>query len=181
MVLADLTGFSVDVTIDELDVADVAVGQPVRMILDALPELDLRGSVERINPLAAAGTAVTSYNVRIALDEPAADVRAGMSAGADIVVATGTDVLIVPRRAVRSENGRFLIDIVNDAALCTADQSTWPADPARTPREVELGLSNEQVIEITTENIALTDCVYVPGVQSTLSLFGGPPPGVRNR
>lgn len=181
IVLADLTAFSVDVTIDELDVADVAVGQPVRLILDALPDLDLRGLVDRINPLAIASAAVTSYNVRITLDDPAPDVRAGMSAGADIVIATGTDVLIVPRRAVRSESGQFLIDIVNDAALCSADESTWPAEPERTARVVELGLSNEQVIEVTTDNVSVNDCVYVPGVQSRLSLFGGPPPGVRNR
>jgi HlyD family secretion protein len=180
VVLADLSSFRVDVTIDELDVADVAVGQPVKLLLDALPDLNLRGEVERINPLAVAGTAVTSYNVRITLDDPTAEVRAGMSAGADIVVAVGADVLLVPRRAVRSDSGRFVIDVVNDAALCRADEATWPVDPPRTAREVELGLSNEQVIEIVGDALTVEACVYVPGVQSRLTLFGGPPPGVRN-
>jgi HlyD family secretion protein len=181
VVLADLSSYRVDVTIDELDVADVAVGQSVLLLLDALPDLSLRGVVERINPLAVAGAAVTSYNVRITLEDPTAEVRAGMSAGADIVVATGTDVLLVPRRAVRSDNGQFVIDVVTDAGLCRADEASWPADPPRTARPVELGLSNEQVIEIVGDSLTVDECVYVPGVQSRLSLFGGPPPGVRNR
>ncbi|NJL32745.1 MAG: HlyD family efflux transporter periplasmic adaptor subunit, partial [Chloroflexaceae bacterium] len=53
MVLADLSSFDVDVTVDEIDVAQLAIGQPVQLTLDALPELPLEGEVEMISPLSS--------------------------------------------------------------------------------------------------------------------------------
>ncbi len=181
VVLADLTAFHVDVTVDEIDVAQLAEGQPVTLTLDALPNLNLTGTVSMINPLSNVGSAVTAYQVRI--ETPASDtrVRPGMSANADIVVAQKQNALIVPRRAVRAEQGRLFVDTLQDPALCQADQSTWPVQPQLTPVEVTTGLSNEFAIEISSGNLRENSCIYVAGVDARLNLLSGPPPGVRNR
>lgn len=183
VVLADLSGYYVDVTVDEIDVAQIAVGQPVTLVLDALPNLDLRGKVARINPLSIVQSGVTAYTVRIVTDNPPAAVRPGMSASADIIVAEKSDALIVPRRAVRAASGQFFVDVTADPGLCNVDIAQRPPQPALQAIAVQLGLSNDQVIEIVSGNIDLNSCVYVPGVDARINLFnaGGPPPGVRNR
>ncbi|MCG8348581.1 MAG: efflux RND transporter periplasmic adaptor subunit [Chloroflexales bacterium] len=181
IVLADLSSFYVDVTVDEIDVAQLQTEQPVTLTLDALPDLALAGEVAAISPLSNQQSAVTSYQVRIEIPATDTRVRAGMSANADIVVAEKPNVLIVPRRAVRAEQGKFFVDIVADQTLCQADPATWPIQPELTAIEVTTGLSNEFAIEILTGDLDENSCLHIEGVDARLDPLSGPPPGVRNR
>ncbi len=181
VVLADLSQYYVDVTVDEIDVAQIAVGQPVQLVLDALSDLNLRGTVERINPLSTVQSGVTAYTVRIVTSDTPATVRPGMSASADIVVAEKENALIVPRRAVRAQRGQFFVDLTTDPTLCNVDIALRPLQPQLQAVAVQTGLSNEQVIEIVAGDIDENSCVYVPGVDARIDLFSGPPPGVRGR
>lgn len=172
--LADISGFTVDVTVDEIDVSRIAAGQPVTLTLDALPDLRLAGEVQSIAPLAEEQAAVSSYRVRISTEAADPRVRAGMSAGADIVVARREAVLLVPRRAVRSDRGRLLVDVTRDPGLCQRPREELPPRPETEEREVTTGLSNEQLIEITG-GLDAASCVFVEGFDSRFTIFGGPP------
>lgn len=174
VVLADLASFYVDVTVDEIDITRVSAGQPVTLTLDALTDLALPASVELIAPLALPNAAVTSYQVRIAIPRADARVRAGMSVGADIVVAERENVLLTPRRAVRNDRGTLVVDIARDPGLCALPPEQWPLQPELNQAPVTVGLSNEQVIEITG-GLDPQACVYVEGVDQRLSFFSGPP------
>jgi len=124
--LVDNSRFHVDVEVDEIDVAQLVEGQPVEVTLDALPDVVLSGTVERIAPAAmgaaltdagmaasmgAGGSApmdtgviapgVVSYDVTIVLDSTDAPVRAGMSANATVTVEEVTDALLIPTWLVR--------------------------------------------------------------------------------
>jgi HlyD family secretion protein len=177
-VLADLSAYVVDVSVDEIDVSRLAVDQPASLTIDALPDLVLNGRVESIAPLASQQSAVAAYLVRIVIDGADERVRAGMSIGADIVVAQAENVLLVPRRAVVNDRGRFVVEVVEDAGLCAVPSEQHPAELRRTQRDVEVGLRNEQVIEIRG-GLTPAECVYVEGLDARFTLFGGPPPGVR--
>lgn len=178
LVLADLSSYHVDVTVDEIDVSRIAAGQPVTLTLDALPGLALPGAVETISPLASAGATVTSYQVRVTTSAQEPRLRAGMSANADIEVARKPNALVAPRRAVRNDRGRLVVDVPRDQALCLLPADQRPASVDLDQREVATGLSNEQLIEITS---GLDDrtCVYVEGIDARLNVLFGPPPGVR--
>jgi HlyD family secretion protein len=181
IVLADLSSFHVDVSVDEIDVSRLAAGQPVTLTLDALPELALPGRVEAINPLATARTTVISYQVRVTTASGDARVRAGMSANADIVVARKPNVLLTPRRAVRNDRGRLVVDLPSDPSVCGLPPEQRPPSVELSQREVKTGLSNEQVIEIAA---GLDDqtCVYVEGTDARIRIFENRgPPGGRNR
>ncbi|HMO57034.1 MAG TPA: efflux RND transporter periplasmic adaptor subunit [Roseiflexaceae bacterium] len=178
IVIADFSSYIVDVSVDEIDVSRLAIDQPATLVLDALPELSLSGRVESIAPLASEQSAVASYIVRLVISAADQRVRAGMSVGADIVVAQVEQALIVPRRAVSNDRGRLVVQVVDDPALCSQAAEQRPLDPPRSPRDVAVGLRNEQLIEIRS-GLAPSDCVYVEGVDQRFTLFGGPPPGVR--
>lgn len=99
--LIDLSRVRLTVSVDEIDVARLAVGLPVEVTVDALPDLVLRGEVERIGPAATMEAGAVSYPVVIVLDPTDAPLRAGMSATASILVDELTDQLIIPNWMVR--------------------------------------------------------------------------------
>ena len=101
VVVADLTSFHIDVGVDESSVGQLKVGQPVRVTIDALPDQDLTGHVDRIAPTATNVGGIISYKVTITLDPTSAAVRGGMSANVEIVTDTHTNVLIVPNWTIR--------------------------------------------------------------------------------
>ncbi len=174
IILADLSSFYVDVAVDEIDVSRVRASQPVTLTLDALPGLALQGEVASVAPLSTEQSAVTSYAVRLRVGADDVRVKPGMSTNADIVVDTKTDALVLPRRAVRNDQGRLVVDVPVNQAYCTADPATLPDDLELEQREVQIGLSNDQLIEITG-GLDTQTCVNVEGLDARSSpLFGRP-------
>jgi HlyD family secretion protein len=89
------------VSVDEVDVAQLALGQTAEVTLDALPGAVITGTVKQIAPIATLEGGVVTYDVTIDLlptDEP---IRADMSAEATIEVEELEDVLMIPTWVVR--------------------------------------------------------------------------------
>lgn len=103
MVLLDTSRFHLDVSVDEVDVAQLAADQPVAVQLEALSEMSLTGQVERVAPTATASAGLVNYTVRLLLNPTDAGLRAGMSATADIVVAEVQDAVLLPNWAIRRD------------------------------------------------------------------------------
>ena len=86
MTLADLSGLRIETTdLNEIDVARVEAGDEVAITFDALPDVEVRGTVVRIAPKAAEGSGV-NYTVVVEMDEAPAQLRWGMTAFVDIEV-----------------------------------------------------------------------------------------------
>ena len=88
LVIGDLTALQVETDdLSEVDVVEVAVGQKVKVTVDALPYLELRGQVSKIAPMAEERAGDIVYTVTIDLEEGAgASLRWGMTAYVDILV-----------------------------------------------------------------------------------------------
>jgi len=87
--------------IDEIDIALVRVGQEANIILDALPDEEVKGEVAFISPVGITLAGVVSYDTTITLENPVAELRDGMSATAEIIIERRDDVLSIPNRAIR--------------------------------------------------------------------------------
>ena len=109
--LPDSTRMQVTTKIDEAAVATVQEGMPVRIRLYAFSDVELTGSITKINsypePSSRYGPAVKEYETTIGIDElpedeagEPLDLRPGMSAEAKICVKTLRDVIHVPAHAV---------------------------------------------------------------------------------
>ena len=101
IVLADLSSFHIDVGVDEGSVGALADEQPVVITVDALPDRELTGRVNRIAPVATEQGGIVNYKVVIGLDKTDAAVRGGMSANVDIITEVRENVLIVPNWTIR--------------------------------------------------------------------------------
>jgi HlyD family secretion protein len=144
IVIADLGSFHVDVPVDELDVVQIKDGQTVRIVLDALAGEELTGVVTNVEPLATQNDRGTNtYNVTVEIDPSDATLRSGMTATVQIVTQSKPSAILVPRRAVQTENGESYVLIAKDGP---ADLQT--RRPASERRVVTLGLSNAEYIEV---------------------------------
>jgi len=160
VVLLDVTTFHLDVTVDEVDVAQLTSGQAVSITVDALPGALLRGHVERIAPTAMTVGGLVSYSVRLALDDGAADLRAGMSATAEIVVAEAHTVVLVPNWAIRRDRrtGQAYASLQQGEALVEVPITT--------------GLRGEAYTEVVS-GVAAGDVAAVTTARDTLDILGG--------
>jgi len=79
-VLSDFSSWKVETfDLTERDVPDIFVGQQVTVILDALPDLELSGTVEHISDMPSEKGGDITYTVTILLDEGAEKLRWGMT------------------------------------------------------------------------------------------------------
>jgi HlyD family secretion protein len=136
VVLTDLSQFEMKVLVDEIEVRQVAVGQPVRLSVDALPDSTITGKVIEISPTASNVNGVVAYAVTVAPDATNQPLRVGMSATAIITTADVDDVVLVPNRfiTVDRDTGEAYVYKMVDGA------------PAR--QQIELGLRNERESQI---------------------------------
>jgi HlyD family secretion protein len=98
--LIDPSLFHVTISVDELDVARLAVGQPARLSFDALPNTVVSGTVKHIAEAAALDEGVVTYDVRIDLAPTDAPIRADMTTSATIIVEEISDALTIPTWAL---------------------------------------------------------------------------------
>jgi len=105
MRVANFGSMEARVDVNENDVVNVGVGDPVRIKVDAYPGRLLNGSVKRIASTATVkneGTQqeVTNFEVRVQVTNPSVQLRPGMSASVDIETQTAHHVVAVPIQSV---------------------------------------------------------------------------------
>lgn len=165
--IVDLASYHVDLPIDELDIAQVQLGQRATIDVDALPGVSLGGTVSAIAPQATrSDSGTTTYEVTVTLDEDSLGVRSGMTAVVSIITEEKQDVVLAPRRAVRAEGGQSFVLVPNDAPVAAG------ATPGER-RPVELGLSNAEFVEIIS-GLEAGEQVLVQDVVSTFNPTGPP-------
>lgn len=111
MTMIDPSRLEVEMSIDESDLAKIALGQTASFSLAALTGQTFTG---RITSIAAEGTVsdgVTVFTVTASLDNPTRQVRTGMNADVTIMQERLTDVLVVPNSAIISKMGRSMVQV----------------------------------------------------------------------
>jgi HlyD family secretion protein len=111
--LYDPASIEVYAEIDEMDVLSVKLGQKVSVKLDCMPGESLDGTVKAISQEPTSGaTGLVKYETRIKLEQPPAEIKAGLSATSDILVDRRNDVVLVPNRAVKRASSGATVRIV---------------------------------------------------------------------
>jgi RND family efflux transporter MFP subunit len=109
--LVDTSDIEMWGSIDEIDISIVELNQEANILLDALPDEEIKGRVAFISPIGASLVGVVSYQTRITLESPDARLRDGMTATAEVIIERRDNVLFIPNRALRGtwENPKVLV------------------------------------------------------------------------
>lgn len=162
-VIYDLSYLTFDMSLDELDVNQVEVGQTVEVTCDSLEDVGtIEGVVTKVSVAGTTSNGVTTYPVTVQIDNPPEDLLPGMNVDAVIVVDEATDVIAVPISAVQRGDIVYVKDDTVTNTDGTMVNGTLLPDGWKAV-EVETGLSDDNYIEIVS-GIEEGDIVYVPEV-----------------
>lgn len=150
ILLATTNSLLLDLSVDEVDVAEIAEGQTAYLSLDALNGEALEGAVIYVAPSSTDVGGAVAYQVKIRFSADGTPLRLGMTADVDIVVGSAEEGLLVPNRAITAERqtGRYFVD--RQRADGTAERV-----------EVRIGLRDESQTQIV-EGLAEGDQVVLP-------------------
>jgi HlyD family secretion protein len=161
-----------EITLNEVDVAKVKVGQKVTLTFDALSEVSISGKVLEVDSIGTASQGVVSYGVEIGFDTQDERVKPGMSVTADIITDVKQDILVLPNSAVKSQGDSKYVELVEASddikqkLLASVSGVTLPSSPKQ--QSIETGLSNDTSTEIVS-GLNEGDVVVTSTVSSSTS------------
>lgn len=140
MTEGDTTQVYVQGKVDEADIAHVYMSQPARIKVESFRDRVFNGKVTKIAPLGVEKDNVTTFEVRVSIDNASGELKANMTANAEILLDEHKNVLTVPENAVSYDNQK-------NAYVSIPDRSQ--KDGSR-KIPVKVGLSNGSATEIAS-------------------------------
>ncbi|MGA2809133.1 MAG: efflux RND transporter periplasmic adaptor subunit [Terracidiphilus sp.] len=104
MTEGDINEVYVQGKVDEADIAHVYMSQPARIKVESFRDRVFQGKVTKIAPLGVEKDNVTTFEVRVSIDNPGGELKANMTANAEILLDEHKGVLTVPENAVMYDN-----------------------------------------------------------------------------
>jgi HlyD family secretion protein len=104
MTEGDVNEVYVDGKVDEADIAHVYMGQPARIKVESFRDRTFNGKVTKISPMGVEKDNVTTFEVRVSINNPGGELKALMTANAEILLDEHKGVLTVPENAVTYDN-----------------------------------------------------------------------------
>ena len=126
--------------VDEADIAHVYMNQPARIKVESFRDRIFYGKVTKIAPLGVEKDNVTTFEVRVSIDNPGGELKANMTANAEILLDEHKNVLTVPENAVSYDNQKN--------AFVNIPDRNQKDGTRKVP--VKVGLSNGSVTEIAS-------------------------------
>lgn len=114
MVVADMSKMKFTISVDELDISKIEIGQSVQVTADALENQRLQGEITSVSKLGSASNGVTTYPIEVTIDEPG-DLMPGMNVSAQIIVERADNCLYLPVSAVEYFGGKYYVTVVGEA------------------------------------------------------------------
>lgn len=127
----------ISLTVDELDISRLSIGQPVTVTLDALPGQSFDGSITLIDPNGSSAGGDTKYTVTVSIARTQ-DMLEGMNASVTAELACHDGLLLIPAAALYEDAGGTYV-------YTGTDKNGEPSGPVA----VTTGLSDGTNVEIT--------------------------------
>ncbi|WP_252196306.1 efflux RND transporter periplasmic adaptor subunit [Clostridium sp. MCC328] len=102
-VIYDLSTMTLEMSVDELDVSSVKVGQSVEITADAVEGETFTGTVTNVSLQSSYSNGVTNYPVTVTLDDTGS-LLPGMNVDAKIILDSSEDALVIPASALMRGN-----------------------------------------------------------------------------
>ena len=138
MTLGDTREVYVKGKVDESDIARVYIGQPARIKVESYKDRVFDGKVTKISPMGVEKDNVTTFEVRVSIDNSKGELKSMMTANAEILLEEHKGVLMVPEGALMYDKDRNASIEIPDAA----------AKDGKKKITVNVGISNGSKTEV---------------------------------
>jgi macrolide-specific efflux system membrane fusion protein len=167
--LEDLSTLVVKVGFAEIDAVKVASDQPATVTISALAGTPLSGTVFTVDPTATVVSNVVTYNAIVAITDPPATLKPGMTASVTVQVASHPNVLAVPTAAIETRGGASFVNVdVNGKPVLTPVTTGLQGDSTT---EITSGVSEGQQLLVSTGTATTT--AAATGTRGGGSFTGG--------
>lgn len=156
-VIYDMSGLECELSVDELDIKNVEVGQSVIITSDAVDGKVYHGEVQSISVNGTTLNGVTTYPVTIIITDFDEDLLPGMNIDVEITTSKAKDVLTIPLTAVNRGN----VVYIKGEKTNNTDKAPEGYKSVR----IETGIYNNEYIEIKS-GLKEGDTVYTPTTSS---------------
>ncbi|NCU27312.1 efflux RND transporter periplasmic adaptor subunit, partial [Candidatus Nomurabacteria bacterium] len=136
------------ITLNEVDIAKIKIGQEVDITFDALDDVSVKGEVSEVDTVGTVSQGVVSYTVKISFDTDNESVKPGMSITANIITESVSDVLTIPSSAVKTVSGTSFVEVLNNGVPEKKTVETGITDDVTT--EIKNGLSEGDKVVVST-------------------------------
>lgn len=106
MTIGDTSQVYVKGKVDESDIGRVYMGQPARIKVESFKDKTFKGVVTKISPMGVEKDNVTTFEVRVSIDNPGGELKAEMTANAEIILDEHKNVLQIPEGAIIYDKDR---------------------------------------------------------------------------
>ena len=138
MTLGDTSSVYVQGKVDEADIGKVWSGQTDRITVEAFKDRKFDGRVTKISPMGVEKENVTTFEVKVSIENPSGELKANMSANAELIREEKKAVLLVPEAAVVYDKDRKTFLEVPDPG----------GENGRRKVEAKVGISNGVKAEV---------------------------------
>jgi len=138
MTLGDTSQVYVKGKVDESDIGKVYLGQPARIKVESFKDKTFYGKVTKISPMGVEKDNVTTFEVRVSINNPGGELKAEMTANAEIILEEHKNVLQIPE-------GAILYDKDKQASVEVPDSK---AKDGKRKVAVNIGISNGAKTEL---------------------------------
>jgi HlyD family secretion protein len=139
-----------NISLNEIDVAQVKVGQTSILTFDAFPDLKVKGKIIEISTVGKEEQGVVSYGIKISLEKENKEIKPGMSVNAEIIVDRKENVLLVPNSAIKSDGMGKYVEVIKNYEIKRRN-SFKPVAISQNlieKRYIKTGISNDEFTEI---------------------------------
>ena len=151
MTIGDTKQVYVQGKVDEADIANVYLGQAARIKVESFRDKVFQGKVTKISPLGVEKDNVTTFEVRVSIDNSTGELKANMTANAEILVEEHKNTLMVPEQAL-------VYDVKKNASVNVPDSK---AKDGVKSVPVKVGVANGSNTEILS-GLKEGDTVVLP-------------------
>jgi len=138
MTLGDTSEVYVKGKVDESDIGKVYLGQPARIKVESFKDKTFNGKVTKISPMGVEKDNVTTFEVRVSINNPGGELKAEMTANAEIILDEHKNVLQIPE-------GSIIYDKDKKASVEIPDPK---AKDGKRKLAVNIGISNGAKTEL---------------------------------
>jgi len=151
MTLGDIRKVFVRGKVDEADIGRVRLDQPARIRVETFKDRTFNGRVTQISPLGVEKDNVTSFEVKVSIDNPGQELKANMTANAEIVLEEHPHALLIPEAAITYD--------ATKAAFVNVVAPGTKTGRKKTP--IKVGVGNGTKIEVL-EGLKAGDKLVLP-------------------
>jgi len=117
MTLGDIGQVFVRGKVDEADIGHVKLGMPARITTESFRDQTFHGKVTQISPIGVEKDNVTTFEIEVSIDNPGQQLKANMTANAEVILEEKADALVVPQAAVSYDEKKLpYVDVADPAA-----------------------------------------------------------------